>query len=128
MIKPVRPKHLNLLLIRLPLPGVLSIFHRISGVILIAALPFALAALQCSIASQAGYDYVADLFGQDGHPLLKLLLWGVAWALFHHFCAGIRFLLLDFHIGTALSAARLSSLISFAISILMTVVFGVWLW
>ena len=34
-----RPKHLNLLVIRLPLPGVLSILHRVSGVILLAALP-----------------------------------------------------------------------------------------
>ncbi|MGU9951584.1 MAG: succinate dehydrogenase, cytochrome b556 subunit [Gammaproteobacteria bacterium WSBS_2016_MAG_OTU1] len=120
-----RPKHLNLLVIRLPLPGILSIFHRVSGVILLLALPFMLAALQCSIASQEGYDAVVDF---AAHPLVKLCIWGAAWALFHHLCAGIRFLLLDIHIGVNLEAARLSAIISFVVSILMTLIFGVWLW
>ena len=44
------------------------------------------------------------------HPIVKLLLLGLIWAYLHHFCAGIRFLLLDLHIGTELTAARQSSL------------------
>ncbi|MGI9297749.1 MAG: succinate dehydrogenase, cytochrome b556 subunit [Gammaproteobacteria bacterium] len=118
-------KHLNLLAIRLPLPGVLSILHRISGVILIGALPFALAALQWSVGSREEYTQVAECFS---HPFIKLCVWGVAWSLFHHLCAGIRFLLLDFHIGVSLAAARFSAGAAFAASILMTAVFGVWLW
>lgn len=120
-----RPKHLNLFVIRLPMPGVLSILHRVSGVVLLLSLPIALAALQCSIASEEGYEYVADILS---HPFVKLCVWGVAWSLFHHLCAGIRFLLLDFHIGTELQAARTSAAAAFAASIAMTVVFGVWLW
>ncbi len=123
-----RPKYLNLFKIRLPAPGVLSIFHRISGVLLIYALPFALWFLQRSVADAEGYDYTLRVFGGDGNPLAKLLAWGVAWALFHHLCAGARFLLLDFHIGVGLEAARFSAFAAFAVSILMTVVFGVWLW
>lgn len=118
-------KHLDLLTIRLPLPGVLSIFHRISGVILIGALPFALAALQWSVGTPEEYAQVTKCLS---HPFIKLCVWGVAWALFHHLCAGIRFLLLDFHIGISLPAARFSAGAAFAISILMTLVFGVWLW
>ncbi|WOV90979.1 MAG: succinate dehydrogenase, cytochrome b556 subunit [Candidatus Zeuxoniibacter abyssi] len=120
-----RPKHLNLLQIRLPLPGVLSIFHRISGVLLILALPFFLGALQYSVKSQEGYDCVAQFFS---HPLAKLVVWGAAWALFHHLCAGIRFLLLDLHIGVELAAARASAAAAFVVSIVLTVIFGVWLW
>lgn len=120
-----RPKHLNLLAIRLPLPGVLSILHRVSGVLLIAALPFALAALQWSTGSREEYEQVVNCLS---HPFIKLCVWGVAWALFHHLCAGARFLLLDFHVGVSLPAARMSATIAFAVSIVMTVGFGVWLW
>ena len=120
-----RPKHLNLLQIRLPLPGVLSIFHRISGVLLILALPFALAALQYSIGSEQGYAQVAAL---AAHPLIKLIVWAVMWAFLHHLCAGVRFLLLDFHIGVSLSAARKSASAAFVISLVLTLFFGIWLW
>ena len=67
-----RPKYLNLVKIRLPLPGVLSILHRISGIVLIGALPFALAALQYSVSSAAGYAQVAGLFGAGGYWFCKL--------------------------------------------------------
>lgn len=120
-----RPKYLNLPAIRLPLPGVLSILHRISGVILMAALPFALWALDLSVASEESYALVAECLS---HPFIKLCVWGAAWALFHHLCAGVRFLLLDFHVGAALAAARFSAAAAFVVSILMTVIFGVWLW
>lgn len=125
MNRPPVVKHLNLLAIRLPMPGVLSILHRVSGVLLIGALPFALAALQWSVGSEKEYAQVVACLS---HPFIKLCVWGVAWALFHHLCAGIRFLLLDFHIGASLPAARFSAALAFAVSILMTIVFGVWLW
>ncbi len=121
--KPLR--YLNLLAIRLPLPGILSIFHRISGVLLILALPAALALLQYSVESSDGYDKVVSLLA---HPFIKLLVWAAAWAFLHHFCAGIRFLLLDFHIGTTLAAARFSAGLAFAVSLLLTLLCGVWLW
>ena len=120
-----RPKYLNLLAIRLPLPGVLSILHRVSGVILMGALPFALWALDLSVASEESYKLVVECLS---HPFIKLCVWGAAWALFHHLCAGVRFLLLDFHIWGELAAARFSAAAAFVVSVLMTVVFGVWLW
>lgn len=123
-----RPKYLNLVKIRLPLPGVLSILHRISGVVLILVLPFALAALHYSVNDAGGYAQVAALFGGGGNLLLRLAALGAAWALFHHLCAGVRFLLLDFHLGVSLAAARFSAVLAFVVSIMMTIVFGIWLW
>ena len=120
-----RPKHLNLLVIKLPLPGILSILHRVSGVILLGSLPFALAALEWSLGSEKEYEQIASCLS---HPFIKLFVWGVAWALFHHLCAGIRFLLLDIHIGIELPAARFSSVVAFVASIFLTLIFGVWLW
>jgi succinate dehydrogenase / fumarate reductase cytochrome b subunit len=43
----------------------------------------------------------------------------------HHFCAGIRYLLLDLHKGIDLASARLSSWIVFAVSIVLTLIIGV---
>jgi succinate dehydrogenase / fumarate reductase cytochrome b subunit len=120
-----RPRYLDLLRIRLPLPGVLSILHRVSGLVLLIALPFLLAALQCSLASEEGYAETARVLG---HPFSKLILWGLAWAFFHHLCAGIRHLLLDIHIGIELAAARASAMAAFIVSLLMTLIFGAWLW
>ena len=120
-----RLRYLNLFAIRLPLPGVLSILHRVSGVLLILALPAALAALQWSVESEGGYDNVVEVLA---HPLAKLVVWGIVWAFLHHLCAGLRFLLLDFHIGVGLAAARSTTVLAFAVSIVLTLLFGVWLW
>lgn len=120
-----RPKHLNLLSIRLPLPGVLSIFHRISGLILLLALPLSLAALQCSLSSAEGYAYMGELLAR---PFMRLCALAAMWALFHHICAGVRFLLLDFHVGVSLPAARFSAGLAFVVSLVATAIFAVWLW
>jgi succinate dehydrogenase / fumarate reductase cytochrome b subunit len=58
------------------------------------------------------------------HPLAKIILLGLIWFYMHHFCAGIRYLLLDMHIGVDLEAAILSSKIVFAVSIALTLIVG----
>lgn len=121
----MRPKHLNLFQIRLPLPGIVSILHRVSGFGLFLLLPFLLYLLQQSLQSPESHAAAAALVG---HPLVKLLLLGLLWAFLHHFCAGIRYLVLDLHIGTALEAARASSYAVFGVSLALTVVLGAWLW
>ncbi len=118
-----RPKHLNLLVIRLPLPGIVSILHRVSGVLLIYALPFLVWALAVAADSPAGYAQVAAVFG---HPLVKLLLLATIWAALHHLCAGIRFLLLELRIGLELETTRRLAGAVMAASLALTAVCG-WL-
>jgi succinate dehydrogenase / fumarate reductase cytochrome b subunit len=120
-----RPKHLNLFQIRLPIPGIVSILHRISGASLFLMLPFLLYLLQQSLQSPDSYIHFRELVG---HPLVKLVLLGLLWAFLHHFCAGIRYLTLDMHMGTDLAAARSSSYAVVGVSLVMTVILGVWLW
>lgn len=120
-----RPKYLNLFQIRLPLPGVVSILHRVSGALLFLLIPLLLYLLQLSLESPQGYAALAGFFA---HPLAKLIVIGVLWAYFHHFCAGIRYLLLDLDIGTDLARARASSWAVFAASIGLTLVIGALLW
>jgi succinate dehydrogenase / fumarate reductase cytochrome b subunit len=52
----------------------------------------------------------------------KVVLAGLIWAFVHHFCAGIRFLLLDLHIGIEKEAARKSAGIVLAVSIPLTLI------
>jgi succinate dehydrogenase / fumarate reductase cytochrome b subunit len=53
---------------------------------------------------------------------VKVILAGLLWAFVHHFCAGIRFLLLDMHVGIEKEAARKSAAVVFAVSIPLTLV------
>ena len=120
-----RPKHLALHLIKLPLPGFVSILHRISGLLLFFALPLLLLMLQYSLRSIETYT---QLLAVLAHPLAKLMLLGLLWAFLHHFCAGLRYLMIDLDYGVKLAQARASSKAVLAVSLLLTVLFGAKLW
>ena len=100
------PKFLDLLRIQMPVGAVLSIAHRISGILLFLALPFMVYLLALSLQGPAGYALAMDRLGSLPVQILLILL---AWSLFHHLLAGIRHLLLDIHIGVEKRAARRSA-------------------
>jgi succinate dehydrogenase / fumarate reductase cytochrome b subunit len=120
-----RPKHLALHQIKLPLPGIVSVLHRISGLILFCALPLLLLMLQYSLASIETYTQLLDVLA---NPLLKLMLLGLLWAFLHHFCAGLRYLAIDAHYVRNLAQARNSSKAVMAVSLALTVLMGVKIW
>lgn len=120
-----RPKHLALHLIKLPLPGFVSILHRISGLLLFLALPLLLLMLQYSLRSIETYT---QLLAVLAHPLAKLMLLGLLWASLHHFCAGLRYLAIDLDYGVKLAQARASSKAVLAVSLVLTVLLGAKLW
>lgn len=124
-VRKQRPKHLALNQIRLPLPGIVSILHRISGVGIFLMLPFLLYLLDRSLGSPETFETFAAVVD---NWFIKLVLFGLLWAYLHHFCAGIRFLLLDMHKGVDLEPARKSSKIVLAVSLALTVIIGVTLW
>jgi succinate dehydrogenase / fumarate reductase cytochrome b subunit len=129
--KKVRPKYLSLpaLLfeIRLPLPGWVSILHRISGALLV--FPFAawlLYMLDTSLRSEQGFQYIKSQYLEL--PLVKLGVLVFIWSYCHHFCAGIRFLLLDLNKGIALAHARRSAAIVLVVSLALTAWFAWRIW
>jgi len=128
-IRKPRPKYLSLsaLLfeIRLPLPGWVSILHRVSGLLLFLAVLWLLFMLDRSLSSEAGFESVRRYAGL---PLVKVSLLLLVWAYCHHFCAGIRFLFLDLDKGGDLATARLTSVIVLVASIALTAWLGVKLW
>ena len=101
-----RPVYLNLIKIRLPLPGIISFAHRITGVILFLSLPFAVYLLDLSVESKQSFAEVQQILKQPVMLFVQILL---LWSLAHHFFAGIRFLLIDAEIGVEKSQARLGS-------------------
>ena len=121
-----RPVYLNLVRIRLPLPGLVSILHRVSGAALfLVGIPLALVGLQSSLGPG---DALAGVRAMLAQPLVKLLLLGLVWSYLHHFCAGIRFLLLDVQRGIELAPARRSSIVVLVVSLALTILVGVRLW
>lgn len=113
-----RPKFLDLWAIRLPLAGFVSILHRLSGSLLFLALPALIAMFALSLESPEGFERAGRLMRQ---PMIAIPLFGLVWAYLHHFCAGIRFLLLDLHIGLDKEGARKSAIAVLAVSLGLTV-------
>ena len=120
-----RPKHLNLVTIRLPVPGIVSIMHLVSGAVLFLMLPLLLWLFQSSLQSPESF---AAFHAVVSNPLMKLFLLALLWGYLHHLLAGVRHLFLDLHIGAELETARASSLVVLIGAIVLTLAVGVRLW
>ncbi len=117
-----RFRNLNLPLLltyRLPIAGMVSIMHRISGAVLFLALPLLLWMLDLSLISELSFE---QLRGLASNVSVKILLLFLIWAFFHHLVAGIRYLLLDLHIGVDLKTSRTSAIAVYAISLPLTLI------
>ena len=120
-----RPVNLDLRTIKLPVTAYTSILHRISGVILFVGIAIMLYALDKSLSSEEGFAAVkAGLTS----PLAKLVIWGLLSALLYHLVAGVRHLIMDAGIGEALEGGKLGSKIVIAVSVVVIVLAGVWIW
>ena len=114
-----RPKNLDLTTIQLPLPGKVSILHRVSGAGMFICFPVLLWLFSASLSSPESF---ATFKAVAGMLPVKVVLAGLLWAFVHHFCAGIRFLLLDLHIGIEKEEARKSAVAVLAVSIPLTLI------
>lgn len=120
-----RPVFLNLLQIRLPLGGVLSILHRVSGVLLVLAIPLFVYFLQMLGGDEATFSSVIELMQTVPGKILTSL---IVWVLIQHSISGIRHLIMDLDYGYNKLVARKSATISFAVSILLILITGALIW
>ncbi|MGH8352273.1 MAG: succinate dehydrogenase, cytochrome b556 subunit [Pseudomonas sp.] len=120
-----RPVNLDLRTIKLPITAYTSILHRISGVILFLGIAVLLLALDKSLASEEGF---AEVQAYLTSPLAKLVIWGLLSALLYHLVAGVRHLIMDMGIGETLEGGKLGSQIVLAVSAVLIVLAGVWIW
>ena len=107
----------DLLRYRFPLAAIQSILHRASGAIIFLLLPFILFLLDKSLLSEISFEHFK---GIASHWFVKLILLALVWAYLHHFCAGIRHLLMDAHVGVDKVSGKKSALIVFAVSLPLT--------
>jgi succinate dehydrogenase / fumarate reductase cytochrome b subunit len=102
---------------RLPLAGIVSILHRISGFLMFALLPFVLYLLEQSLRSEISFAYYQGIVST---PLAKLVILALVWGYMQHFCAGVRHLFMDLHMGLDKDSARKSAASVLGISLLLT--------
>jgi len=124
-MKTARPTYISLTKFAWPLPAMASITHRITGMLLFVGLAFLLYLLDESLASPQGLDNARALLAL---PLPKLLLFAVVATLIYHLVAGVKHLLLDFDIGDTIEGGKLAAQLTIAVSAILIVIAGVWLW
>jgi succinate dehydrogenase / fumarate reductase cytochrome b subunit len=106
---------------RLPPAGWVSILHRVSGAGLFLLLPFILYLLERSIRSEIYFEHFKGIVSQ---PLVKLVLLGLIWAYLQHFCAGVRHLFMDMHMGIEKDSSRQSAVSVLVVSLVLTALCG----
>jgi succinate dehydrogenase / fumarate reductase, cytochrome b subunit len=124
-VKDKRPVNLDIRTIRLPIAAFASITHRISGVIIFIGIAGLLCLLDVSLTSEADFDSVRVTLLS---PFVKFLLWGVLSALAYHLVAGVKHLLLDIGIGESKEGGPRGAQATIAVSVVLIVLLGVWLW
>lgn len=102
---------------RLPLAGFVSILHRASGMLMFLLLPFILYLLDLSLTSEISFAVFQKF---TSGVVVKLVILALSWAYLHHFCAGIRHLLMDLHVGLEKDSARRSAVTVLLISLVLT--------
>ena len=102
-----RPVHLNLLKIKLPIGGIMSIIHRATGVFMFFALPVLIYLLDQSLSGADGFAQATALV----HSFVGVaFVFFLMWSIMHHLLAGIRYLLIDVDLGVEKVLARQTAL------------------
>jgi succinate dehydrogenase / fumarate reductase cytochrome b subunit len=103
---------------RLPLAGIVSIMHRVSGALMFLLLPVVLFLLEQSLRSEYSFAYYQQIAAT---PLVKLIFLALVWGYTQHFCAGVRHLIMDTHAWGDKHAARKSAATVLVITVIVTV-------
>lgn len=120
-----RPVNLALTTIRFPITAIVSILHRVAGLLLFISIPFLLWVLQASLSSIDGFEALQDCLNT---PIMRFIIWVVLSALWYHLIAGIRHLLMDWGVGETKTGGRIGARVTLVLAVIAIVITGVWLW
>jgi len=113
---------------RLPPAGIVSILHRVSGVMMFLLLPFVIWLFDVSLTSEISYERFSSAFvaGVGFLPgwFMKLVALALIWAYLHHFIAGVRHVWMDMTHSVSLAQGRVSALVTLGASALLTLALG----
>ncbi|MGH1472605.1 MAG: succinate dehydrogenase, cytochrome b556 subunit [Cellvibrionaceae bacterium] len=120
-----RPVNLDLTTVSFPLTALVSITHRISGVILFAGIAVLLWGLQASLQSEESF---LELKNQLTNPICQFILWSTLAALAYHLIAGLRHLIMDFGVGETLEGGKRGAQIAIFLAVVLIILAGLWVW
>lgn len=106
---------------RLPLAGRVSILHRLSGALLFVFLPFLLYLFERSLTSTVTFGVFKAVLA---NLVVKVVVLVLTWAFLLHFCAGLRFLLMDTHRAVSKEDGKRTAAIVAIVSSLLTLAFA----
>lgn len=121
-----RPVYLDLHRISLPIPGLSSICHRVSGVFMLISIPFMAYLFTLSLESEQSFLYVYHI--TQHNLFFALWLWGFILAITYHIYSGVRHLLMDMHFFEELHTSRASAFAVFILFAIEAVLFSLWFW
>ena len=124
MTKP-RPLSPHLQVYRLPLPALMSISHRASGVVMSTGTLLVALWLVMLAAGENTFN-IAQQF--VSHPIGKLVMFGYSMALFYHACNGIRHLFWDAVIGLDIPSIYRTGYLTIFLAILFTLTFWLFIY
>lgn len=124
-MKTERPVNLDLFKFKFPVMAIVSVLHRISGVVIFLFIPFMLYILHQSLISQSSFEAIQSCLQ---HPVAKTFVWMMLAAVIFHLFAGIRHLMMDLGFAEGRQAGRFTAWLVISIAAIAVILMGVWLW
>ena len=121
-----RPININLFKIQLPLSALLSITHRISGILIFfIVLPVTIIALSFMYESQESYDNFINFYSTN--LFIKLIFISLVLIFQYHIFTGIRHLMIDFHLLTESLSSSFRSAVITLLLFLFNAIATIWI-
>lgn len=110
---------------RLPLTAWASITHRASGVFIFVGMAVLLWALDASLQSPQRFAEMQDTMAS---PLVKFVIWAIVAGLIYHTVAGVKHLIMDMGIGETFEGGTRGAQMVIAVSAVLILLAGAWIW
>jgi succinate dehydrogenase / fumarate reductase, cytochrome b subunit len=120
-----RPVSPHLQVYRLPITGVMSIIHRITGVLLSAGLIFFVYIIYAVAGGSNSYAAMQTFMSLW---VIKLIYWGFIYAFFFHLCHGVRHIIWDAGKSFERDSLVRYAIIELSASIVLTLSAFVFVW
>jgi succinate dehydrogenase / fumarate reductase cytochrome b subunit len=120
-----RPVNLDLGSISLPVTAWVSLMHRVSGVLIFAGIALLIYMLDESLASQESFSALKQHLAT---PVAKFAVWFVVAGFIYHTVAGVKHLIMDYGIGETMEGGVLGARLTIAVSVVLSILAGVWIW
>jgi len=108
-----------------PVTAISSILHRISGLILLIAMPLVVVGMNYSLAGPNGYQNTVNLLTVSW---CSVFFWLFLSAITYHVYAGVRHMIMDMGFGESLKVAKFTSMLVIILGVISAVLWGWFLW